>query len=324
VLTPVKLALGTVRRFVSEIGYVSLTTFGFALPAVLWGLFRRGNSAEDLRRRLSTGVVLASMALTAAASALFMWYARFRYLPRYDMYGRYIDYFAIPVLALALGVYWQMRRDASERERRGLALWALLLNTVFLLVIPERFFPGSLQSQIAPNSLGIAWLIELVRIFGPGVRWLLPPAAALLALFLASPVYLARRGFRYAVIGGLAGLTLVNYGAGAREVSIQSHGSLEYASTISDYIRDHPELFPNGLYVDYQGIGYRRLEAPEMAAQHAFIHRVLADHVDKAIAGAEPERYHDRLPVLSRRAFPGWRLMAEWPYIQYKIYAPAE
>lgn len=322
VLTPVKLVLGTCRRLVSEIGYVSLTTFGFALPAVLWGLFRRGSSAEDLRRRLLTGVVLVSMVLTAAASGLFMWYARFRYLPRYDMYGRYIDYFAVPVLALALGVYWQMRQDASDRERRGLALWTLFLNVAFLLVIPGRFFVGSLESQIAPNSLGIAWLIEMVRIFGPGVRWLLPPAAALLALFLASPAWLARRGLRYAVIGGLAILTFVNYQAGAREVSIQSHGSVQYASTISDYIRDHPELFPNGLYIDYPGIGYRRTEPPEMAAQHAFVYRVLADHLDKTIAGAEPERYHDRMPVLSRRAFPGWRLLAEWPYIQYRIYAP--
>jgi hypothetical protein len=327
VTTPVKLVIGTARRLVSEIGYVSLSTFGIALPAVLWGLFRRGSSAEDYRRhwrRLFTGVVLISMVLTAAASGLFMWYARFRYLPRYDMYGRYIDYFGIPVLALALGVYWQMRRDASERERWMLAGWTLVLNTAFLLVIPERFFPGSLQSQIAPNSLALVWLLELVRIFGSGIRWLLPPAAALLALLLASPIYLARRGVRYAVAAALAVLTLFNYWRGAGEVSIQSHGSLKYASAISDYIRDNPEPFANGFYIDHPGIGYKRTEAPEMAAQHAFLHRVLADHMDKAIAGSEPERFHARMPVLSIRPFPGWRVLAEWPWVQYKLYAPAE
>lgn len=327
VLTPVKLVLGTGRRFISEIGYVSLSTFGIALPAVLWGLFRRGSSAEDDRRhwrRLFTGVVLVSMVLTAAVSALFMWYARFRYLPRYDMYGRYIDYFGIPVLALALGTYWQMRRDASDREREALAAWTLALNSAFLLVIPERFFPGSLQSQIAPNSLALVWLLELVRVFGSGIRWLLPPLAALLALLLASPTYLARKGVRYAVAAGLAALTLFNYVGGAREVSIQSHGSLKYASAISDFIRDNPEAFANGLYIDHPGIGYNRTEAPEMAAQHAFLHRVLADHMDKAIAGSEPERYHARMPVLSRRPFPGWRVLAEWPWVQYRIYAPAE
>lgn len=323
VLTPVKLVLGTARRLISEIGYVSLSTYGIALPAVLWGLFRRGSSAEDHRRRLFTGVVLLSLVLTAAVSALFMWYARFRYLPRYDMYGRYIDYFGIPVLVLALGVYWQMRRDASERERWMLAGWTLVLNTAFLLVIPERFFPGSLQGQVAPNALALAWLLELVRIFGSGIRWLLPPAAALLAVLLASPAYLNRRGVRYAVVAGLAALTLFNYLSGAKEVSIQSHGSLKYASAISDYIRDNPEPFANGFYIDHPGIGYNRTEAPEMAAQHAFLHRVLADHMDKAIAGSEPERFHAWMPVLSRRPFPGWRVLAEWPWVQYKIYAPS-
>lgn len=324
VATPVKLVIGSARRLLSEVGYVSLTTFGIALPAALWGLFRRGTSAaEGLRRRLFGGVVLVSLVLTAAASGLFMWFARFHYLPRYDMYGRYIDYFAIPILILALGTYWQMRRDASEGERWRLAAWTLLLNAAFLLTLPERFFPGSLASQIAPNSLGIAWLLELVRAFGPGIRWLLPPASALLALLLASPVYLARRGVRYAVVAGLAGVTLFNFLAGAREVSIQSHGSLTYASAISDYIRDHPEPFANGLYIDYPGIGYRRAEPPEMAGQHAFVYRVLADHVDKVIAGAEPERYHGWMPVLSRRAFPGWQVLAEWPWVQYRIYAPA-
>ncbi|MES1242756.1 MAG: hypothetical protein ABUT39_14160 [Acidobacteriota bacterium] len=320
VATPVKLVLGSARRLVSEIGYVSLTTYGFALPAMLWGLFRR---AGNLHRRLFSAVVLVSLFLTASASAVFMWYARFHYLPRYDLYGRYVDYFAIPVLVLALGTFWEMRRDASERERWALAVWTLVLNAAFLLVIPERFFPESLKAQIAPNSLGLVWLLELVRAFGPGVRWLLPPAAALLAALLASPVYAARRGVRWAVAAGLAALSLFNFAAGAREVSVQSHGSKQYASGISDYIAANPALFENGLYLDYPGIGYRRSEAPEMAAQHAFIYRVLADHVDKVIAGAEPERFHDRMPVLSRRPFPGWRVLAEWPWVQYRIYAPA-
>jgi hypothetical protein len=319
VATPVKLVLGSARRLVSEIGYVSLTTYGIALPAMLWGLFRRGGNTH---RRLFSGVILISLVLTASASAVFMWYARFRYLPRYDVYGRYVDYFAIPVLVLALGTYWEMRRDASDRERWALAAWTFVLNAAFLLVIPARFFPESLKSQIAPNSLGIAWLLEMVRTFGPGIRWLLPPTAALLAALLASPVYLARRGVRYAVAGGLAALSLFNFVAGAREVSVQSHGSKQYASGISDYITANPGLFANGLYLDYPGIGYRRSEPPEMAAQHAFVYRVLADHVDKVIAGAEPERFHDRMPVLSRRAFPGWRVLAEWPFVQYRIYAP--
>jgi hypothetical protein len=294
-------------------------------------LFRRGGSGEDegLRRqrrlfsRLFSIVVLVSLVLTGAISAVFMWYARFRYLPRYDMYGRYIDYFAIPVLILALGTYWEMRRDASDRERWALAAWTLLLNAAFLFVIPERTFPGSLNGQVAPNSMGIVWLLELVRIFGSGIRWLLPPAAALLAWLLASPVYFARRGVRYAVVAGLAVLSLVNFLAGAREVSVQSNGSVEYTSKISDFIKDNPDLFANGLYLDYPGIGYRRAEAPEMALQHAFVYRVLADHVDKVIAGSEPERFHARMPVLSRRSFPGWRVLAEWPWVQYRIYAPA-
>jgi hypothetical protein len=172
--------------------------------------------------------------------------------------------------------------------------------------------------------MALAWLLELVRIFGPGIRWLLPPAAALLAMLLASPAYLARRGVRYAVVAGLGALTLFNYWGGAREVSTQSHGSVQYASSISDYIRDHPEPFANGLYVDHPGIGYKRTEAPEMAAQHAFFYRVMADHMDKVIAGSEPERFHARMPVLSIRPFPGWRVLAEWPWVQYRIYAPAD
>lgn len=324
-VTPVKMVLGSARRFASELGYVSLSTFGFALPAVLWRLFRRGPEEDRRGLRPFLAVVLGFMVLASAMAGVFMWYSRFHYLPRYDMYGRYVDYFAIPLLAVALGTFQQMRQGASARERWALAGATLLLNAAFLVVIPERFFPESLKGQVAPNSLSISWLLSLTERFGPGVRWLLPPVAALAAALLTSPAYRFRR-VRYALAAGLIALAAFNLVAAARAVSVQSHGSQQHASRISDYVAANPGLFADGLYVDYPGIGHRRGDLVPKDSQHAFAFRVVADHVDKVVVGFEPERFLGRMPVLSMRPFPGRQVLAEWPWIEYRIYAadPAE
>jgi hypothetical protein len=309
---PLGLALGTLRRLVAEVGYVSLSTFGFALPAALWGLARSAPPGERGRElRLFLLNVLVFLVLASGIAAAFMWFGRLLSdLPRFDVYGRYVEYFGIPLLVVAFGVLAALRQ--GSRHRLVLAAGALLLNATFLFFIPEVFFTRSLENQVAPNSLGIAWLLALVGRLGLWSRWLAPVLAALLTWGLT-----ARGGLRRAAGAVLLMLACANFALGLREVSINSVGSAVWGSAISDFILAHPERFAGGLYVDYPD--YRREVGP--AAQgHSLVFRVIADHVDKVTAGTEPERYLGRMPVLTKRTFDR-PVLAEWPGVPFRIYA---
>jgi hypothetical protein len=312
---PLEMVLGTARRTLAEIGYVSLSTYGFALPAALWALVPRreigGERTRELRLFLLN--VLAFLVLASGIAALFMWFGHFHSsLPRFDLYGRYVEYFAIPILVMAFGVLAAVRRRASRRERLGLALGALVLNALLLLFIPETFFTASLPNQVAPNSFGIAWLLRLVGEAGAWSRWLAPALAALLVAGLTAE----RRG-RRAAGAALVLLTLLNFALGLREASINSNGSAVYNSAISDAVSAHPEAFARGLYVDYPD--YMREIGPEAAA-NPLLYRVIADHVDRVVVGRRPEEQLGRMPVLTKRAF-GRPILMEWPGLPYRIYA---
>ncbi len=311
---PLELALGAARRLMAEIGYVSLSTYGFALPAALWGLWRGRLLGERPREvRLLTASVLIFLVAAGGLAAVFMWFAHFlSYLPRFDLYGRYVEYFAIPLLVVAFGVFASMRRQSSARERLALAAAALALNALFLLFVPAPFFTASLEGQIAPNSLGIAWLIRLVGEAGLWSRWLAPVLSAALVWGLT-----AGTGGRRAAGGVLVALTLVNFVLGVREVSYNSMGSAAYNSQISEAVSASPETFAKGLYVDYPD--YRR-EVGEDAVGFVQVYRVIADHVDKVVVGTEPESYLGRMPVLTKRSFDR-PVLAQWPGLPYRIYA---
>ncbi len=326
---PLEFALGAARRLMAEIGYVSLSTYGFALPAALWGLVRAkhldplsGDGRRAGEARLFLASVLTFLVLSGGLAASFMWFARIlSYLPRFDLYGRYVEYFAIPLLVVAFGVFSSMRRQASafasSLERLALAAAALLINAFLLLFIPAPFFAASLEGQIAPNSLGIAWLLRLVGLAGQAgdtglwSRWLAPILAALLVWGLTS----GTRG-RRAAGTVLVLLTVVNFFLGVREASTNSVGSALYASQISEAVTASPETFAKGLYVDYPD--YRRETGAE-AAGFAQVFRVISDHPDKVVVGTDPEAHLGKMPVLTRRTFDRPVLM-EWPGLPYRIY----
>jgi hypothetical protein len=320
---PLEMVLGTARRLMAEIGYVSLSTYGFALPAALWGLARRsdgseagetGEAGERTRvRRLFLLNLLTFLVLACGIAALFMWFAHFlSYLPRFDLYGRYVEYFAIPLLVVAFGVIATVRRQASARERAALSLAALALNTLLLLFVPVSFFTASLNNQVAPNSLGIAWLLRLVGEAGTWSRWLAPVLAALLVWGLTGRGWLRR-----AAGGVLVLLTVLNFSFAVREASVNSTGSAVYNSLISDYVSANPEPFAKGLYVDYPD--YLRDTGQEAAAD-ALAYRVIADHVDQVVVGRRPGEQLGTMPVLTKRVFDRPVLM-EWPGVPYRIYA---
>ena len=306
---PLELALGAARRFVAEIGYVSLSTFGFALPASLWLAVRSGREV-----RLFLLHVLSFLGMACGLAAVFMWFGAIRStLPRFDMYGRYVEYFAIPLLVAAFGALLRLREPVEFRSRAALAAGALLLNAVLLLFIPERFYTGSLeQNQVAPNSLGIAWLLATVGGLGLWSRWLAPVLAALLLWGLTS-----RGRLRQATAGALVLLTVVNFALAVRETSIPSFGSATYASVVSDYLTAHPEAFAEGLYVDYPE--YLRDDGP--VKDYSTVYRVMTDHPEKVIAGREPGPYVGKMPVLTWRPLDR-PVLAEWPHLTYRIYAP--
>lgn len=312
---PLELVLGAARRFFAQVGYVSLSTFGFALPVALWLLLRRpepGDPAAGRDRdvRLFLLHVLTFLATACGLAAVFMWFGGLRLpLPRFHMYGRYVEYFAIPLLAVAFGALGALR----ERPRARLALVAgtLLLNAALLLFIPEGFYGASLDNQVAPNSLGIAWILRVVAGLGLWSRWLVPPLLALLAWGLTS-----RGGWRRAAVGALLIVVAFNFGIGAQESSINSRGSEQYASVASHFVLSHPDLFAGGLYVEYPE--YLRDDGP--VADFATVYRVIADHADKVIAGREPGPYVGKMPVLTWRRLDR-PVLAEWPHLTYRIYA---
>lgn len=312
---PLELALGAARRFLAQVGYVSLSTFGFALPAAVWLLVRRADPAEaregrgeDIRLVLLN--VFSFLAGACFIAAVFMWFGAIRLpLPRFDLYGRYVEYFAIPLLVAAFGALGLLRE--RPRARLALAAGSLVLNAVLLLFIPESFFTASLDNQIAPNSLGIAWVFRVVSRYGTWVRWLLPVLAALLAWGLTSSGRLRRPA-----VGVLLLLVAFNFGIAAQETSINSRGSEEYASTVSHFVLSHPDLFAGGLYVDYPE--YLREDGP--VGDYASVYRVIADHLDKVVSGREPERYLGKMPVLTWRRLDR-PVLAEWPHLAYRIYA---
>lgn len=316
---PLELALGAARRFLAQVGYVSLSTFGFALPAAVWLLVRRATpdevrgEAPDGRReeiRLFLVNVFGFLAGACFIASVFMWYGAIRLpLPRFDMYGRYVEYFAVPLLIVALGSLGLLRE--RPRARLAVVAGALLLNAVLLLFIPAGFFTASLDNQVAPNSLGIAWFFRIVGRYGTWTRWLLPVLAAALAWGLTS-----RGRLRHAAAGALLLLVAFNFGIATQESSLNSVGSATYASAVSDFVLAHPEAFAGGIYVDYPE--YLRDDGP--VTDFASIDRVIADHLDKVIAGREPERYAGKMPVLTWRRL-NRPVLAEWPHLTYRIYA---
>jgi hypothetical protein len=312
------LVFGAAWRTLAEIGYVSLSTFGIAVPAALWLLVgRRGR--ESRAARLTVVHLGAFLLLESGIAALVMFLGRTRStLPRFDVYGRYVEYFGIPLLAIAIGVCAAVARRGSVRERTALALTALAVNAVCLGVVPARFFAGSLANQIAPNSLGIAWLIEAAGRFGLGVRWLAPPLAALLVWALTAPGEGLRAWPRRAAGIVLIALCLGNFLVVKREISVNSNGSAQSAGLISDFVTAHPEAFARGFYVDYPE--YRR-EVDRAARDNPLALRALADHIDLAIAGSSPESWLGRMPVVTKKTFPGRPVLAEWPGVDYRIYA---
>lgn len=308
---PLELALGAARRFGAEVGYVSLSTFGFALPAALWLLARPRERGRDVPFFLLH--VLSFLATACGVAAVFMWYGAIRsFLPRFDMYGRYVEYFAIPLLVAAFGALVRLREPAALGSRVALAAGALVLNAVLLLFIPERFYVNSLEmNQVTPNSLGIAWLLALVDGLGLWSRWLVPVLAAFLVWGLT-----AQGRLRQGTAAALVALTVANFALAVRETSIPSFGSATYASVVSEYVTAHPEAFADGIYVDYPE--YLRDDGP--VRDYSTVYRVMTDHPEKVIAGREPGPYVGKMPVLTWRRLDR-PVLAEWPHLTYRIYA---
>jgi hypothetical protein len=302
----------TARRVVAQVGYVSFSTYGFALPAALVTLAwsRRRPSPQEAIARSLTLHVLTFLAAMCLLAAVFMFAGHLiSELPRWHMYGRYVEFFAMPLVVLAWGVLWIRRLDLTVTDRAWIVIAAVLLNAVLLASVPRRFFVESIAlDQVAPNSLGLAWLFAVLEVTSVDARWLLVPLAAFLVWGLSS-----RSRLRWVAGSVLVALAVANFVLAVRATSRQSIGSAVHGSLISDALRAQPELLAAGLCIDY----------PRGADPEAhYVYRAIADHLGKVLVVVDPEPAAYPMAILTDRELPRPVLMS-WPETRYRIYGAA-
>lgn len=291
------------RKTAANLSYVSLATWGLALPLGLWALLDRRHDSPRHRRVKLYLVNLGAFSLVASLIAAAHMYAfRDRVVPRYDLFGRYVDYFTVPLLIVVVGLLGWVHRDAAVRKWKLFAT-AAVAAIACLAIIPRRLFTSFAAAgddKLIVNHRGIGWLIELNDRAGP---WLLPAAAVVLlgvsAAFL-SPLYGRSRAFRRGAQVALLGLFAINAAVAFEYSQRRSQKILENSNGLSEYMSEHPELLASGFYL-HSNFRYRFLPFPVLLATF--------DHVDGMVGGRSPKPYLGRIPVLSYKKFRDYEVL---------------
>lgn len=291
------------RKLAANLGYVSLGTFGIAVPLVLYFFFSRSFAERrDFVVRLFLVKVGVFMLGAASMAALHMYvYSLDNPRPRYHMFGRYLEYFSAPLFIVALGTLLLVQRRSGSDRRSG-QRWILgstaVLAALCLLAIPRAFF-NLLQSprgvRFSPSNPGIAWMLEVYEKLGwaPLLVMMIAAMSGLAAIFL-SPRYESSLIWRRAAQAMLLALLAINACLVFNPIRTASRSYDVRRAHASNYITNHPQVFAQGFYLD--------LVSRDPARDQSLL-LVWADHVDRAIVGKTPQKHLGALPIVSHRSF---------------------
>lgn len=326
-----------VRKVAANLGYVVLASFGVSIPLLAWytlGGTRHenfnGNGDESGRSteyahstqrarplhlvRLLCLHILGFMVLAAFAAALQMYIQREHPNTRYLMYGRYVEYFAPMLVALAFGVF-ATSGAWSRRAAGAFVAAATALSMLVLWIIPDRFF--EVQNG-ATSNLGIYWLLETSEA-SPSKAFIL---GTLAVLGLSVAVAYGRRVnsagpavVLFALVFAVAAFNLV---WGSLMVASKSRQVEQVFGPYSQFVRDHPEYFEDGLLVDLRSYSNKVHRTDRLVT-----HKLLVEHVEKVRFVGKPRLHVDSLPIMTTdRKLPGARVLFETEKYKNKIYLP--
>jgi hypothetical protein len=325
-------ALGSVRRFFTlsmkffaNLGYLSLSSYGICVPLLTYFFFTRHprDRAEQRLVRQILLFLLVFAVFAAFVAAVHMFINRLSPNPRYYMYGRYMEYFALPLLALtfgylATGVRW------TKPQRLVLVLMTALLSLAILVTLPMPFYYGTIaKNTVVPNYMGIAWLFGLG---GTSVALILGLSLILpvsLALLLTSRAFQQRRAVKigaYLVVLLLAVTNLTMAAASAAEKSRAYDGKF---MAFRDFIDAQPQLFTAGMYLDLYPPDRKKKKKKMRKADRTdqrYVQRTIAERADKVMAGNDPSPYLGAMPVMSRREYHDYEILFTAADTEYRVY----
>ena len=313
-LASVETTLLLARKILANLGYISLSTYGACVPLVLWCVFfkRPETDVEENRRELLQRLVVHVLvfALFAAfAAALHMYVNKYKPNVRYLMYGRYLEYFSPFLLALGYGFVVTLRRWRRPWMPVGLTAG---LGLFVLLILPLRFFS---QPSVAPNNMGIGWIIGLG---GDSPRWatlICPLVGLALVSLLTLPAFAGKKStlrLSYLLVLSLA---LFNLSFAARLASEKSHTFERKFGIYSAFLAQDDLWISDQLFIDRRSFGKKRKRRNRWSAR-----KVLADHIDKSVVGTNPLPYLGKMPVLSPRQYPDYEVLFQPAGYHNKIY----
>jgi len=297
-LSGVESAVLLTRKFLANLSYVSLSTYGLGVPLVGWFCLPRRAEAGELaqQRKLLRALmlhVLVFLLFAAFVAAVHMFINSDRSPnTRYLMYGRYVEYFSALLTALGFGIVAGGLRGSRRSDRCGLLLMTLAIAIAVSAVIPSAFFAN--QSGAASN-MGIGWLISLSEGSRLASLMIGPVAATLLILLLSSPWFSTKRLVRSVVYVTVLALALFNLAFCGELVVTKSRTFHEEFMGYSAFVSGNPELFEEGLFVDVKSYTRRGGRRDGLATQ-----KLIVEHLDKVVVGPRAEKRLGEIPVMSR------------------------
>ncbi len=301
------------RKFLSNLSYISMSTWGVCVPLVLWCVFLKplqGNEHRERRQllqRLVLNVLLFAL-FAAFAAALHMFVNQHKPTARYMMFGRYVEYFSPLLLTLAFGFI--------ARARKWRWSWSLVGLTAVLAVLPAWILPAVFfeRLNIAPNNMGLSWIVG-IGVSREGAPWVLPiVAVALMALMVG----LLRSGHRLSgptAYGVILCLAVFNLSVAGRTIAEKSRTFQADFGAYSTFLSENPELLVDGMVLDQRILSKKRRKRNRWVAK-----KVLADHVDRVAVSRNIRPFLGKRLVLSPRRLDQYEILFQEEGFSPKIY----
>lgn len=317
VLEPLSSVSGTtalLRRLGANLAYVMLATFGVFLPIMVWSLLRLGRRLDVVVRMLIVVTCVVGFVSAVAAAVHMTIYAPGNDLPRYDMFGRYMEHVTVPVIVLGMGLVVHHLSTVSARQRLELIIVTLISGVMVWVLVPFRFFASTVDfRQIAPNSLGVGALVRLTD--RSTIWWVFVIVASM--VLLAS--FLVGRSRRRA-LASTAGLTSIllyaawNYQIAVSEISRKAFAAVEFDHEYAIWGAENYEIIDDGVCVDVNYVG-----GNPVGNDRAFY--FAAEYIERVQTTYSPEACIGQMPVLTDVVFEGYEILFEDVSGGYRMYS---